>query len=152
VGGEVASPNRPGNTPADQFVTHQEHTFAKAHAFTADALAGLPLQDLPMVLPYDGKAQVLTGPPLPAVLDAAGAPNGGVTVQGIDGYHIDFSAADLAALRPILAVCNDGEMLGIGDLGPGYLVYAPKANATPNDEEFSRMVWGVYWLVPLPRG
>jgi hypothetical protein len=151
VAGDVAAPNRGGNTPTDQFITHQDHTFSKARAFTTDALAALPPRDVPMVLPYDGHPHVFTGPPIAAILAAAGA-KGGITVQGIDTYHVDYSAADLAALNPILALCMDGKPLGIGDLGPGFVVYTPKAHDTPNDDEFARMVWGVYVMTPLPPG
>ncbi len=151
VTGEVTHANRSGNTPLDRFITEQDHKFERARAFTTDELGGLVLSDLSMVLPYDGKRHVFTGPSLEAVLSAAGL-KGGITIQGIDGYHVDFPAADIAALRPVLAVCMDGQALGIGDLGPAFVVFPPKANDTPDDDEFHRMVWGIYVIKPMPPG
>ena len=148
VAGEMAHPNRAGNTQLDRFITEQEHKFAKARSFTTDELGGLALVDLSIVLPYDGKRHVFTGPKLAAVLGAAGV-TGGVTIQGIDGYHVDFPAGDVAALDPVLAVCMDGQALGIGDLGPAFVVFSPKANDTPDAEEFHRMVWGIYVIKPI---
>jgi hypothetical protein len=148
----VADPaiaNRPGTTPLDQFASHQDQTFAVARAYSSDALGALALDDVAIVLPYDGQRHTFTGRRLAALLRDAGAAGRGVTVQGIDGYHIDFSAGDLATLSPILALCRDGQRLGIGDLGPGFLVFAPHAGEKPSDEEFGRMVWGVYFLRPL---
>jgi hypothetical protein len=141
--------NRPGTTPIDQFASHQDQTFAAARAYSSDALGALALDDVTIVLPYDGKRHTFSGPTLATLLRDAGAAGRGVTVQGIDGYHIDFSAADLAALNPILALCRDGQRLGIGDLGPGFIVFAPANGEKPSDEEFGRMVWGVYFLRPL---
>ncbi len=82
------------------------------------------------------------------MLEAAGGAHGGIVAHGIDGYRMEFSAAELAALQPILALCRDGRMLGIGDLGPAFVVYAPAHGPTPSDDEFARMIWGVYLIEP----
>lgn len=148
----VAGPafaNRAGNTPLDRFVTSQAQTFSGARAYSPDTLGKLAFDDLSLVLPYDGQRHVFTGPRLAAVLDDAGASGHGASVNGIDGYQIDFSAADILRLHPILALCRDGQRLGIGDLGPGFIVYAPQAGERPSDAEFARMVWGVYFIRPL---
>lgn len=142
----AAKSNRGGISPLDQFAAHQEMKFDHAFALTADDLAALPQQTLAMVLPYDKKQHVFSGPYLSAVLDAAGAGHGGLVAHGIDGYRMEFSAAELAALHPILSLCHDGNMHGVGDFAPAFVVFKPANGSTPNDDEFSKMIWGVYLI------
>ncbi len=140
--------NRGAISPLDQFAgsDHQGFKFARAYSFTADDLAALPQQAITMVLPYDKQPHLFSGPALATVLRAAGVTQGGLVAHGIDGYRMEFSAEELARLHPILSLCRDGRMHGIGDLGPAFVVYAPAHGPMPSDDEFAKMIWGVYLI------
>ena len=146
VTGSLPASNRPAQGPLDRFLAHQNQTLGRTLRFTADEIARQPQGRVEMLLPYDGQRHVFTGPTLDGLLAAVGGPSGMLRLSGIDGYAVELAADDVRRLRPILAACLDDQPLAVGDLGPLMLVHVPADTATlrPTDEEFGRMIWGVY--------
>jgi len=147
VVGDITKTNRAGVAPFDAFIAHQSLAFDKAYAFTGDALGALEAETVALVLPFDKQRHVLTGPGLDVLLKEVGAePGADVVAHGIDGYGVLFPAADIAALHPLVAVCRDSVPLGIGDLGPGYIVFRASTAAGQSVADDERMIWGTYLL------
>jgi hypothetical protein len=145
VAGEITRPNRGRMVEThDRYFAFSERAFDKAHSFSADDLAALGLVTLQAVSPYDKQTHTLSGPSVARVLEAAGATGSTIVVQALDRYEVELTRDDLATLNPILALCQDGKPLGLGDVGPLYFVFAtPKP---PTDDDFSRMIWGAVYI------
>lgn len=122
VTGNVANPNRgPVDEFDDQVFAHLSVKFDKGFTFTLADLKALPQKTV--TAKYDGWPREVTasGPSLAAVLKAAGATGDKVLVQAIDGYAPEFTGADIAADKMILALEADGKPLAMGGRGPLWL-------------------------------
>jgi len=152
VSGAIGTGNRGPLDPAlDQLLKKQGVKFERGHVFDHASLARLPAQTIRPTLEYDGKPHALRGPLLADVLGAAGAERvQRVVLRAIDCYAPAVSAADLEAMRFIVAVEIDGAPLPLGGLGPLWAVHdadrIPRLAAKPLNERFALCPWGLYHI------
>lgn len=122
VTGNVANPNRPALDAFDDAVfAHLQATFDKGFTFTLSDLKALPQRTVTAKYPEWPREVSATGPSLSDVLKAAGATGKKILVQAADGYAPEFTDADVARDKMILAVAADGKPLDMGGRGPLWL-------------------------------
>ncbi|RMD47434.1 MAG: hypothetical protein D6832_06095 [Alphaproteobacteria bacterium] len=145
VTGRVSRPNRGPFDPAtDKFFGYHEISFERARSFTCADLSHLPRHSVRADFPKGGPVHAFSGPRLADVLAAAGAEDGPVVVQALDGYRVELEPGELA--DAVLAIARDGEQLGLGDFGPAWLVWprAEKAElAAMSDDHW---VWSIFHI------
>ena len=73
----------------DRFLDHHAQKFDAAAAFDLQMLEELGMETRQFVLKGLPGVQKLEGPPLAAVLEAAGAQSGEVSLLALDGYAVD---------------------------------------------------------------
>jgi len=74
---------------------------------------------------------------------AGAAPDAKLSFVALDGYTIEFDAADRRAQNWILAISIDGKPIGIGGRGPAWLMH-DTAGETVNSDVEGRWVWSVF--------
>lgn len=126
VTGNVANANR---GPVDEFedavFAHLQVKFDKGHTFTLADLRAMPQHTVKAK--YEGFPREVeaTGPSLTDVLKAAGAEGKKIVPQGLDGYAPEFTAADVAKDKMIVAIAMDGKPLAMGGRGPLWVFGPP---------------------------
>lgn len=158
VSGRIGAGNRGALDPAlDQLMAKQGVAFKSAHAFDSTALSALPAVSIKPTLEYDRKQHTLTGPLLADVLAAAGAKinkTSSFRVRAIDGYAVELAATDVLDRRFMVATHLDGQIMGLGGLGPCWVVYNadqfPDMAARPLNERFALCPWAAYHIDVLP--
>lgn len=126
VTGNVANPNRGPLDPFEDAVfAHLDVTFDKAFTFTLADLRALPQTSARAQYNEWPREVTASGPTLADVLKAAGATGDKFTVQAADGYTFEFTAADVARGKLILAVEADGKPLAMGARGPLWVFGTP---------------------------
>ena len=152
VSGAIARGNRGPLDPAlDQLMVKHNARFERAWVFDAGMLARLPSATIRPTLEYDAKVHRLSGPPLGAVVEAAGVAAGApvmLALRALDGYTVALSLADAHAYRMIVATALDGVPMSLGGLGPLWAVYdadrLPAFKDKPLKERFGLCPWGLY--------
>lgn len=154
VSGRIGSGNRgPLNPALDQLMVKQGLAFKVAHAFDFAALSALPSASINPTLEYDRKRHTLSGPLLSDVLAAAGAKIDSTTacqIRAIDGYAVVLSAAELIERRFVVATHLDGQPMGLGGLGPCWVVFDADRFSDvvrkPLNERFALCPWATYHI------
>jgi hypothetical protein len=147
VTGDVANANRGPVDPAqDKLFVFNDVAFEKAMEFDLETLESLPQASVKADFPMGGEVVEFTGPLLADVLAAAGASGEKVTVQAMDGYAVEVSAAELVEKGAVVALARDGKPLGIGGFGPTQIVF-PRAEREDlkgmNDDWW---IWQIYHI------
>lgn len=146
VTGTITRANRGPLDPAsDLFFIHHNLSLGRAMRFSREALLRLPQQT--------ARAKVLkleeadySGPLLRDVLKEAGAAGAALRIVGLDGYAADFTLDELAKKDWILALSRDGRPLGVGDLGPLWLMRALAPGEPPDVSESEHWVWAAFYI------
>jgi hypothetical protein len=146
VTGNIANTNRgPRTAASDLFFIHHNLNIGRAMRFSREALLRLP--------PHEVRAKALkldeasySGPLLRDVLKEAGATGTTMCVVRLDGDPANFPLAEMAKKDWILALSRDGKALGIGDLGPLWLMRAQAAGETPEVAEQEHWVWAAFYI------
>lgn len=154
VSGLIGRGNRgPLDPVRDQMMVKQKISFDRAHAFDFAALTALPAMTIKPTLEYDAKPHTLKGPLLLDVLKVCGVKPTGTTmlfVRAVDGYAAQVSAADAASYRFIVATHLDGQPMGLGGLGPLWVVYDadrfPDVVVKPLPARFAACPWASYHI------
>ena len=145
IAGAVGKSNR-GAYDAfhDAFFKHHDKNFQKAFAFDRDALKALPQVKITANAEgWPGKVAA-SGPRLKDVLAAAGIDGKAtVTAFALDGYGVDFTAAERDAHDWVVAIEADGKPLGLGGRGPTWIMYDTGNGKASTDEE-AKWVWSVF--------
>lgn len=148
VSGEIDNTNREAFDPFfDGFLKFHDKTFDKAHSFDWKTLAALPQKTIKVNADTEDWPRPLTmeGPLLKDVLVAAGAKGDSATLYALDGFGFEMDADKMAAHEWVLAMKVDGKPLGIGGLGPLWLVYDTGGAKAPEEEERG-WVWSVFHI------
>lgn len=148
IAGAVENTNREAFNPFfDGFLKYHDKEFDKAFVFDAEALAALPQQSITVNADTEDWPGALSmqGPLLKDVIAAAGAEGKGLTVYALDGFGLEMNAERIAAHDWVLAMKVNGEPLGIGGLGPLWLVYDTGDRVAVEDEE-KTWVWSVFYI------
>ena len=136
VTGNIATPNRGAVDPfADPVFAHLEVKFDKGFTFTLGELKALPQRSVTVRYKEWPREVTASGPGLADVLKAAGASGKKILVQAVDGYAPEFTDADIARDKLILALEADGKPLPMGGRGPLWLLGPPDSFAGQEDEE-----------------
>ena len=148
VVGDIANANRGPSDPAvDRFLDHHAQKFDAAAAFDLQMLEELGMETRQFVLKGLPGVQKLEGPPLAAVLEAAGAQSGKVSLLALDGYAVDLAAKDVEAHDWLIGVKRNDDYLGIGGFGPAWVVFSPAApDQVVTDEENEMWPYQVFLL------
>ncbi len=154
VSGRIGRGNRGPLDPAlDQLMHKQGLSFASAHAFDSAALSALPTVTINPTLEYDRKRHALSGPLLVDVMTAAGTKvdrSSHLIVRAIDGYSVMLSGGEMIDRRFLLATHVDGQPMGLGGLGPCWVVYEADRfadmSAKPLNERFALCPWATYHI------
>lgn len=126
VTGNVAHPNRGPFDPSEDVVfAHLDVKFDKAFTFTLADLRALPQRTVTAQYPEWPRPVTATGPSFADVLKAAGAEGKKIMPQAADGYQPEFTGADIARDKMILAIEADGKPLAMGGRGPVW-VFGPQ--------------------------
>ena len=140
VVGDVANGNRGPSDPAvDRFFDHHAQKFDAAAVFDVQMLEGLGMETRQFVLEGLPGVQKLEGPPLAAVLEAVGAKSAGVSILALDGYAVELDPKDVEAHDWLVGVKRNDDYLGIGGLGPAWVVFSPAAADQVVTEEENQM-------------
>jgi hypothetical protein len=136
VTGNIAAPNRgPVDAFADPVFAHLDVKFDKGFTFTLAELKALPQRSVTVRYKDWPREVTASGPGLADVLKAAGATGKTILVQAVDGYAPEFTDADIARDKLILALEADGTPLPMGGRGPLWLLGPPDSFAGQEDEE-----------------
>jgi hypothetical protein len=148
VVGDVANSNRGPMDPAvDRFLEYHSQKFDKAAAFDLQMLEGLGMEARSFKLEGLPGVQELEGPPLDAVLKAAGAQPGQISILGLDGFEVQFDDKTIEAHDWIVAVKRNGAYLGIGGFGPAWVAFSPAAaDQVATDDENQMWPYQVFLI------
>lgn len=146
INGKIKNTNRgPLDPTSDLLFAYHNLNVTHARHFSREALLRLPQ--------HEARAKVLkledatySGPLLSDVLKEAGATGTTMRVVGLDGYAADFNVAEMAKKDWILALSRSGKSLGIGDLGPLWLVRAQADGETPEVADKEHWVWAAFYI------
>lgn len=119
------------------------HTNADgAMLFDLAMLDALPQESFITTTIWTDGAQTFSGPPLSAVLAAAGASGARIVARAVNDYSVEMPVAEIDARYPILATRIDGKTFGVRDKGPIWIVYPYDAGESWRTEvNFGRSVW-----------
>ncbi len=145
VVGAITQTNRgPFDSFRDALLGKYVEGFDKAHGFDQAALDTLPQASTTLSYGnWDGQPHVFSGPPLAAVLEAAGATGTKVSVMAVDGYFADFGMDVVQESSMILATRMDGQLLPVGGFGPTWLVFEPGMVPGLAGDKDDSLVWAV---------
>ncbi len=148
VSGAKVTPNRLAfDKFRDKLAGSKDLGFAKAHAFDLAMLEKLPQHAVVVSYPsWDGAPHRFEGPLLKDVLKAAGVTSGSVFPTALDGYAAEIPVAELDKYAAVLAVKMDGRYMGIGDVGPAWVMYPRDQHPELQAQDDAKWVWGVFLI------
>lgn len=158
ISGPGIRPNRGAtNTTFDRMLNLHGYTFGAAWQCDAATLNALAPHRLRTPIEYDAATHTLQGPLLETVLRAAGTDTAAalrqrhwLTLQAIDGYRVFMPIAQALQWDITLATRMDGQLLGMGGLGPVWAMYNPQTIASmadlPTQQHFAQAAWGLYYV------
>jgi hypothetical protein len=147
ITGKISNENRGArNDFADAFFNTSDVDFDKAASFDLAMLEALGTTTLKTQRDDWPEEISFEGPSLRDVLGAAGALGKQVTVEALDGYAADLTLSEIADHDILFAIKGNGRFFGIGDRGPGWIIFPQEMTADYEDESGSRWVWGVYHI------
>jgi len=147
VSGKIAHSNRgPVDPFVDIYFKNLDIAFDKAYAFDRDALVALGMHNLSITFPGTDRKLEVEGPLLSDVLKKAGASGATATVTAIDGYAPDIALADLEKWPVVLALKSNGEWLGLGGRGPGWIIYPVDDHPEIPHADDAGWVWAVFYI------
>lgn len=147
VSGAVTKPNRgPVDPDYDKLLAFNEVSFDKARDFDIDALRALPQATVRTDFPKGGETVTFTGPLLADVLAAAGASGQKITIQAMDGYAVEISAAEMLGDGAVVALARDGRPFGIGDFGPTQIVFPRADRPALKDMPDDWWIWEIFHI------
>ncbi|WP_197434440.1 molybdopterin-dependent oxidoreductase [Agrobacterium vitis] len=112
--------------------------------FDLAMLEALPGRAVTLDTPWTKKAATYSGPLLRAILDAAGAGRGAVTIRALNDYSAIIPPEDVSGLNIILATRMDGEIMPVRDKGPMMVIYPFDEDSNLYTETyFARSVWQI---------
>jgi hypothetical protein len=146
VSGNVATTNRgPFDPASDLFFAYHNHSFSRAWQFTREDLLRLPQHAARARVLKLGEAEY-SGPLVRDVLKQAGATGTTMRIFGLDGYAAEFQLAELEKKDWILALSRGGAPLGLGGLGPVWMMRALAPGEPPETPEQEQWVWAAYYI------
>ena len=126
--GDVAHSNRgPMDPTADRLMGYHEREFETGAGFDLSMLEALGMETRKFKIGSMPVEQVLEDPTIAAVLRAVGADPSMIRAIALDGFQVEVDAAALQAKDWLVGIKRNGDYLGIGDFGPGWLVFSPAA-------------------------
>lgn len=143
--GAVGETNRPTFDEFDDaFLKFHDRTFDRAFAFDRDMLEGLP-QVVVEAHAHDWpRAVSASGPRLADVMDLAGvSADATLTFVALDGFAIQLDASERAANDWVLAINAQDRALGVGGLGPAWLIYDTAGEIATQEQE-SKWIWSIF--------
>lgn len=146
VTGAIANSNRgPFDPASDRLFLHHNLTLGRSMAFSRETLLRLPQHKVRAnVLALDESEY--SGPALQDVLKEAGATGAACRVVGVDGYAADFPVAEIARKGWVLALTRNGKPLGLGDLGPVWLVRTQAPDEPADIAGKEGWVWAAFYI------
>jgi hypothetical protein len=146
ITGKVANTNRgPLDPTADLFFIHHNLGIDRAMQFSREKLASLPQHEVHADVQKLGKS-TYAGPLLRDVLKEAGVTATTLRIVALDGYGADFPVAEIDNKGWILALARNGKPLGLGDLGPVWLVREQSAGESSDVAEQEHWVWAAFYI------
>ncbi|MBB4009436.1 hypothetical protein GGQ71_003724 [Rhizobium taibaishanense] len=116
----------------------------KKAVFDLSMLEMLSGRKVTLETPWTKGPTTYSGPYLRAVLAAAGAKAGAVTIRALNDYSAVIPAEDVANLDIILATRTDGKAMQVRDKGPLMVIYPfDKDSALYTETYFARSVWQI---------
>lgn len=113
-----------------------------AALFDLAMLDALPQETFTTTTIWTDGALTFSGPPLAAVLQAAGADGTRIVARALNDYAVDIPAAEIGSRFPILATRINGETFGVRDKGPIWIIYPFDSETEWRTEvNFGRSVW-----------
>ncbi|MGJ3233029.1 MAG: hypothetical protein ACFE0P_14660 [Oceanicaulis sp.] len=123
-----------------------------ATAMTVSDLRSLPQTTIETGYPLGAAAQHWSGPRLSSLLAALDAADAGARLTAVDGYQVEISSEDIDAYEPVLAIRRDGDLLGLGGLGPAILVWPRDTDPALADMPDDQWPWAVFAIEVLEPG
>jgi hypothetical protein len=146
ITGKVANTNRgPLDPNADRFFVHHNLPIDRAMQFSREKLASLPQHEVHADVLNLGKS-TYSGPLLRDVLKEAGVTATTLRVVALDGYGADFPAAEIDKKGWILALARNGKPLGIGDLGPVWLMREQGVGEPSDVATQEHWTWAAFYI------
>lgn len=133
--------------PSGEPILRVEGQVAQANAdgaavFDLALLDSLPQESFATSTIWTEGTLTFSGPPLAAVLDAAGATGTRIVARAVNDYAVEIPLAEIDARYPILATRINGETFSVRDKGPIWIVYPyDAAPAWRTEVNFGRSVW-----------
>lgn len=114
----------------------------QTHDFDRAELEGLPqVEFVTTTLWTDGPTR-FSGPPLRQVLSLAGIDSGRVNLIALNEYSAELDVGGLTDAAPIIAMRRDGQLFGVRDNGPLWLIYPFDSDVAYQAEEvYAASVW-----------
>lgn len=143
--GAVGETNRPAFDDFDDaFLKFHDRTFDRAFAVDREMLEALPQVSVSAHAHDWPRAVSASGPRLADVMALAGvSADATLTFVALDGFAIQLDAAQRAANDWVLAINAQGRQLGVGDLGPAWLIYDTDG-AVATQEQESQWIWSIF--------
>ncbi|HSF64134.1 MAG TPA: oxidoreductase [Paracoccaceae bacterium] len=133
--------------PAGEPILRVDGLVAHANAdgallFDLAMLDALPQETFTTTTIWSDGALTFSGPPLAAVLQAAGASGTRLRARALNDYSVEIPVAEIGPRFPILATRIDGQTFGVRDKGPIWIIYPYDSGAIWRTEvNFGRSVW-----------
>jgi hypothetical protein len=147
LAGQIETPNRPAFSKAkDKLFTNHNIAFTLAFAFAREDLLQLPQMRV-SAMTDDGSVG-FEGPALADVVNVPGIKSEAktLTIMALDGYFTTLSLADISSQGWVLALSVNAMPLGLGDLGPAYLVRDLGADLTRSEAEDAKWVHSIFYI------
>jgi hypothetical protein len=110
--------------------------------FTLPALERLPQQRIKTATPWHVGEPEFSGPLLRDVLAAAGARGTTLRMRALNDYQVDIPVEDTRQYDLVLAHRIDGQLIGVRDKGPLFLMYPfDRHPELRNSVYLSRCIW-----------
>lgn len=143
--GAVEEANRPAFDEFDDaFLKFHDRPFEQAFAVDREMLEALPQVSVNAHAHDWPRAVSASGPRLSDVMELAGvSADATLTFVALDGFAIQLDAAERAANDWVLAINAQDRQLGIGGLGPAWLIYDTDGAVATQDQE-SKWIWSIF--------
>ena len=116
----------------------------KSAEFDLAMLEALPGRKGTMETPWTTGKVEFSGPPLRAVLEAAGAKGTSIKLVALNDYAAEVPMEDATKIDSILASRMNGDTMSVRDKGPLFMIYPfDKDQSLYNEKYFSRSVWQI---------